>query len=137
MPSSCPICAVSGAAAELVPACPLAADLEDEERMEFLTSHVAPGDVDARDEMVEFWSRVIAHAFEKAACLSLDSKVLATSSLDWGGVVAPGLDLAMSHMVSSGELLERSEIVVSNGCVRRKCCVFVCHQIRSRWRRLW
>ncbi|CAB1121485.1 unnamed protein product [Ectocarpus sp. CCAP 1310/34] len=112
MPSYCPICAVSGAAAELAPACPLAADLGDEERMEFLTSHVAPGDVDARDEMVEFWSRVIAHAFEKAACLSLDSKVLVTSSLDWGGVVAPGLDLAMSHMVSSGELLERSEIVV-------------------------
>ncbi|CAM9396784.1 unnamed protein product [Ectocarpus sp. 8 AP-2014] len=120
MPSSCPICAVSGAAAELAPACPLAADLEDEERMEFLTSHVAPGDVDARDEMVEFWSRVIAHAFEKAACLSLDSKVLATSSLDWGGVVPPGLDLAMSHMVSSGELLERSEIVeAETGLARR------------------
>ncbi|CAM9552314.1 unnamed protein product [Ectocarpus sp. 4 AP-2014] len=120
MPSSCPICAVSGAAAELAPACPLAADLEDEERMEFLTSHVAPGDVDARDEMVEFWSRVIAHAFEKAACLSLDSKVLATSSLDWGGVVAPGLDLAMSHMVSAGELLGRSEIVeAETGLARR------------------
>ncbi|CAM9203373.1 unnamed protein product, partial [Ectocarpus sp. 12 AP-2014] len=120
MPSSCPICAVPGAAAELAPACPLVADLEDEERMEFLTSHVAPGDVDARDEMVAFWSRVIAHAFEKAACLSLDSKVLATSSLDWGGVVAPGLDLAMSHMVSSGELLERSEIVeAETGLARR------------------
>ncbi|CAN0504638.1 unnamed protein product, partial [Ectocarpus sp. 12 AP-2014] len=120
MPSSCPICAVSSAAAELAPACPLAVDLEDEERMEFLTSHVAPGDVDARDEMVEFWSRVIAHAFEKAACLSLDSKVLATSPLDWGGVVAPGLDLAMSHMVSSGELLERSEIVeAETGLARR------------------
>lgn len=109
---------MSDAAAELAPACPLAAELEDEERKEFLTSHVAPGDVDARDEMIAFWSRVIAHAFGKAACLSLDSKVLATSSLDWVGVVAPGLELAMAHMISSGELLEGSEIVVRDvGCL--------------------
>ncbi|CAM9512278.1 unnamed protein product, partial [Ectocarpus fasciculatus] len=108
------------AAAELAPACPLAAELEDEERKEFLTSHVAPGDVDARDEMIAFWSRVIAHAFGKAACLSLDSKVLATSSLDWVGVVAPGLELAMAHMISSGELLEGSEIVEEEtGLARR------------------
>lgn len=92
--------------------CPLAADWADEERMEFLTSHVAPGDINARNQIVSFWSKAVAHAYEQASSLSLDPDELVSTSLDWGGAAAPGLQLAMDDMMSSGRLIQRSEIEV-------------------------
>lgn len=106
--NSCPVCAASGAAAP----CPLAAEWVDEERMEFLTSHVAPGDLNARADLISFWSKAVAHACEQAPSLSVDPAVLARTSLDWGGATAPGLELAIEHMLSAGTLVDRSKIEV-------------------------
>ncbi|CAN0067038.1 unnamed protein product [Pylaiella littoralis] len=115
MTTSCPICtrsvtAAAAARSGLPPVCPLAADWADEERMEFLTSHVAPGDINARNQIVSFWSKAVAHAYEQASSLSLDPDELVSTSLDWGGAAAPGLQLAMDDMMSSGRLIQRSEI---------------------------
>lgn len=108
---SCPVCAASGADAP-APSCPLAAEWEDEERMEFLTSHVAPGDLNARLDLISFWSKAVAHACEQAPGLSVDPAALASTSLDWGGATAPGLGLAIQHMLSAGTLVPRSNIEV-------------------------
>lgn len=91
--------------------CPLAADLADEERMGFLTSHVAPGDVNAHSQIMSFWSKAVAHAYEQAFGLSLEPNEL-VRTFAWGGATAPGLELAVDDMLSSGELVQRSEIEV-------------------------
>lgn len=109
--NACPVCAASGASATASP-CPLAEEWADEERMEFLTSHVAPGDVSARSDLISFWSKAVAHACEFSPGLSVDPAVLASTSLDWGGATAPGLELAIEHMLSAGTLVPRNKIEV-------------------------
>lgn len=108
MPPSCPVCGSSAPSTT----CRIAADWADDERMAFLTSYVAPDDSNARDQMVRFWSKALAHAFEHASSLSLDPAVLARGSLAWGGATAPGMELAMAHMLSSGTLVQRGDIEV-------------------------
>lgn len=78
--------------------------------MAFLMSSVCPDDSNARGQLVTFWSKAVAHAFENnASGFSLDPALLTKSSLAWS---APGLELAMQHMVSAGTLLRRGEIEV-------------------------
>lgn len=83
--------------------------------MEFLTSHIAPGDISARDQIVSFWSRAVAHVYEEGPALSLNLDVL-RSSLTWDGLTAPGVELAVEQMLSSGKLVQRGTIEVC--CVR-------------------
>lgn len=109
--NACPVCAASGADAP-ASSCPLGAEWADEERMEFLTSHVAPGDLNARLDLISFWSKAVAHAYEQAPGLQVDPAALASTTLDWGGATAPGLELAIEHMLSSGALVPRSKIEV-------------------------
>lgn len=80
--------------------------------MEFLTSHVAPGDLNARLDLISFWSKAVAHACEEAPGLAVDPGVLASTSLDWGGATAPGLGLAIEHLLSTGTLVPRRNIEV-------------------------
>lgn len=113
---SCPVCQGTS------PTCPIAADWADEERMAFLTSHVAASEQEAlsnhqshaREEMLEFWSKAVGHAFQEStsADLSLDLEVLAKDTLAWHDVVAPGLELAIGNMISSGELMFRGDLEV-------------------------
>ena len=115
MSTRCPICAsnaASSTAATSAAPCPLADDWANGERMAFLTSRIAPGDVNARDQMVRFWSKATQHAFEEASSLSLDLGVLSRSSLAWGGATAPGVELGMADMLTSGDLLRRSNLEV-------------------------
>ncbi|CAM9656553.1 unnamed protein product [Scytosiphon promiscuus] len=123
MPSSCPVCGAAWSTVEGASACPLAADWADEERMEFLTSHVAPGDDNARDQMLAFWSTAVAHVFEEAPALSLNLDVLARSSLSWDGLTAPGAELAVEHMVSSGKLVQRGAIEEEGSGIARRLVV--------------
>ena len=62
--------------------------------------------------MIRFWSKATRHAFEQAPSLSLDLEVLSRSSLAWAGATAPGLELAIADMLSSGELVQRSKLEV-------------------------
>jgi len=80
--------------------------------MEFLTSHIAPGDLNARADLMSFWSRAVAHACEQASGLSFNPSSVAETLLGWSGATAPGLDLAIQDMVSSGALAQRSKIEV-------------------------
>ncbi len=86
--------------------------------MEFVTSHIAPGDSSARADLISFWSRAVAHACEKAPGLSFDPSGIAETLLGWSGATAPGLDLAIQDMLASGALLQRSKIEV---CVCAFC----------------
>lgn len=115
MSTRCPICASNAArstAATSTAACPLADEWANDERMAFLTSRITPGDVNARDQMVRFWSKATQHAFEEASSLSLDLGLLKRSSLAWGGATAPGVELGMADMLASGDLLRRSNLEV-------------------------
>lgn len=116
MSTRCPICATSNSAAAATStaaaACPLADEWANDERMAFLTSRIAPGDVNARDQMVRFWSKATRHAFEQASSLSLDLGMLSRGSLAWGGATALGLELAMTDMLTSGELVQRRNLEV-------------------------
>lgn len=112
MPPHCPFCA----SARRVTSCPLAADLADEERMEFVTSHIAPGDLNARADLISFWSQAVAHACEQAPGLSFDPSDVAETLLGWSGATAPGLDLAIQDMLASGALVQRSKIEVGVFC---------------------
>lgn len=121
---SCPICH-AGWHTSARSTCPIAADWEDEERMAFLTSHVAASEQEAlsnhqshaREQMVEFWSKAVGHAFHEGthSGLSLDLEALAKGSLAWHGTVAPGLELAIRNMISSGELTHRGNLEVRQG----------------------
>lgn len=78
--------------------------------MAFLMSSVSPDDSNARDQMIIFWSKAVAHAFENnASGFSLDPALLAKSALAWS---ASGMELAMGHMLSAGKLLPRGTIEV-------------------------
>lgn len=116
MAARCPICASNAASStastSTAAACPLADEWANDERMAFLTSRIAPGDVNARDQMVRFWSKATRHAFEEASSLSLDLGLLSRSSLAWGGATAPGVELGMADMLGAGDLLQRSNLEV-------------------------
>lgn len=85
--------------------------------MSFLTSHVSLEDLSdhqshAREQIVEFWSKALGHAFECSSGLSLDLEAVVKGPLAWYGAVAPGLELAVRSMTSSGKLVYREEIEV-------------------------
>lgn len=111
--SSCPICRVSSSK-ETRSRCPIAADWGDEERMAFLTSHPAPDDTNAREQILEFWSKAIAHAYDYAPGLSLELGVMAKTSMAWEGPLPPGLRLAMKSLIASQKLVRRAEIEVGS-----------------------
>lgn len=116
MSARCPICALNTGSSKAATntACPIAEEWANDERMAFLTSRIAPGDINARDQMIRFWSKATRHAFEQASSLSLDLGLLSRSSLAWGGATAaPGLELAMADMLTSGDLIQRSSLEVS------------------------
>ncbi|CAM9467419.1 unnamed protein product [Choristocarpus tenellus] len=84
----CPICLRDAPSI----GCPVVAQWVDEERMSFLTSHVAKGEPDALADMAGFWSSAVKHAYEEAGGLSLDPSVLARTTLSWHGTTSPGGD---------------------------------------------
>lgn len=89
--------------------------------MAFLTSYIASDDSNdvsdhqahVRQQMVDFWSKATLHAYECASGLSLDVGVLAKTSLAWHGAVAPGLEIAVRSMISTGKLVARGDIEVT------------------------
>lgn len=80
--------------------------------MAFLTSLPPPDDPNAREQMVDFWSTAIAHAYDHATELSLDAAKMSKSSLAWQGTLAPGLAMAMRSLVASGKLVPEAEFKV-------------------------
>lgn len=80
--------------------------------MAFLTSHAAPDDTNAREQMMDFWSKAVAHAYEHASGLSLDPGLTAKGSLAWHGATAPGLTVALRSLIATGKLVHRAEIEV-------------------------
>lgn len=78
--------------------------------MAFLMSSISPDDSNARDQLIAFWSKAVAHAFENnPSGFSLDPALLTKSALAWS---APGVELAMGHMLSTSKLLQRGTIEV-------------------------
>lgn len=87
------------------------ADWADDERMSFLTSFPATDDLNARQQMVDFWSKAVTHAYSHAGKLSLDPEEVA-KSLAWEGVIAPALGLSIRSLIASGKLVPRVEMEV-------------------------